>query len=177
MASGFFSATSSMSVPPCVEKRTSGLRLVTSTRTAAYHSRWIGQRSSTRTRSTRLPPIVMPSISRAIAAPSAGVSAILMPPDFPRFPVGTWALITEGPIFATAADASSALLQTVPLGIGTPAGARTFCLAAYSSRFIAMVLSSVPGPMRTKKLFFGRLVFGDGNHEMGNVEEVLVVQV
>src|SRR5258708_32775027 len=100
-----------------------------------------------------------------------------MPPDFPRFPVGTWALITEGPIFATAADASSALLQTVPFGIGTPAGARTFCLAAYSSRFIAMGLSSVPGSMRTKTLLFVRVVFGEGTTTMGDVTERLVGQV
>src|SRR5882757_3484511 len=41
----------------------------------------------------------------------------------------------------------------------------------------ALVLSSVPGPMRSKELFFGWLVFGDGHHEMSDVEKVLVVQI
>jgi hypothetical protein len=29
-------------------------------------------------------------------------------------------------------------VQTIPFGIGTPAGDSTWCLAAYSSRFMAM---------------------------------------
>ena len=69
--------------------------------------------------------MVMPRMARAAAAPSSALSAILMPPDLPRLPVGTCAFTTEGPILATAADASSGVLQTMPFGIGTPAGNNT----------------------------------------------------
>ncbi len=161
-----------MSIPPSVENSTSGLRLVTSIMTAAYSSRSIGQRSSTRRRSTRLPPIVISSIALAAAAASSGPSAIFIPPDFPRLPASTCALITEGPMLATAALTSSGVLQTTPFGINTAAGSRTFL-----QNSSAMFLSSVPSPMRAKKLFFRWLIFGDGDHEMGDVEKVFVVQI
>src|ERR1700761_1027275 len=121
--------------------------------------------------------MAMPRMERAAAAPSSGVFTSLIPPDLPRFPVGTCAFTTLGPILTTASVTSSAVVQTSPSGVGTPAGASTLRLAANSSRFIAGVLSSVTRPMRAEQFLFRRLVFGDRHHEMGDVEEMLVVQV
>src|SRR5580700_6675632 len=130
---------------------------------------------STRTSETTWPPIDMPRMERAALSPSSGVFTSLMPPDLPRLPVGTCALTTLGPILATASDASSGVVHTSPFGVGTPAGASTLRLAANSSRFIVCFLSSVTRPMRAEQLFLRRLVFGDRHHEMGDVEEMLVV--
>src|SRR5258705_6220294 len=83
--------------------------------------------------------MLISSIALAAAAASSGPSAIFIPPDFPRLPASTCALITEGPMLATAALTSSGVLQTTPFGINTAAGSRTCCLAAYSSKFICDV--------------------------------------
>src|ERR1700750_1938535 len=116
-------------------------------------------------------------ISRAAFAASSGVWTSLMPPDLPRLPVGTCAFTTDGPRSATAADACSAVSQTFPSGVGTPAGTRTCCLAAYSSRFIVAVLFSVTRPMRPEQFFLARLVLWNGSDEVRDIEEVFVIQV
>jgi hypothetical protein len=59
-----------------------------------------------------------------------------MPPALPRFPTGTCALTTQGPICAAAIAASFALRHRIARSTGMAAGASTSDLAACSSKFI-----------------------------------------
>src|SRR3989304_56543 len=117
----------------------------------------------------------MPRICDATCSASAGVLASLMPPALPRLPVGPWALPPQGPISPAAVAAPAAPVTRMPRGTGMPAGESTSDFAACSSKF--MNLLAVFFPMRAVQSLFARLFLGNGGDEVGDVEEVLVVQV
>src|SRR5215467_8741428 len=123
----------------------------------------------------------IPRICPAALCASSGVGASLMPPALPRSPVGTCALITQGPIFAAAIAASAAVIHRIPRGTGIPAGVRISDFAACSSKFIARrnprPLLAVFLPIGAEQGFLARLVFRDGVDEVGDVEKVPVVQI
>src|SRR5215472_1567715 len=97
--------------------------------------------SATSTVCTVWPLISMPRIRAAFSCASSGVSASFTPPALPRPPVFTWALITASglaPGLAAAnssatCPACSAVLATLPCGIGTPYSANS-SFAWYSKR-------------------------------------------
>src|SRR5690348_3343888 len=120
--------------------------------------------------------MLMPRICPANFSASAGVLASLMPPALPRFPVGTCAFTTHGPICAAALAASFALMHRMPRGTGMAAGASTSALAAFSSKFMGTLLA-VFRPVGAEQFLFARLVFRDRGDEVGDVEEVFIVEV
>ena len=61
------------------------------------------------------PPMSMPRMALAWARASSGEEASLIPPAFPRLPVGTCALTTQGPM-AWAAVAASSAVRAIWLG-------------------------------------------------------------
>src|SRR5689334_21160457 len=85
-------------------------------------------------------PMRMPMIFSAACPASSGDPASLIPPALPRFPVGTCALITQGPILAAAIAASAAEMHSRPRGTGILAGARISDFAACSSKFMRVSL-------------------------------------
>src|SRR5262245_35454730 len=122
----------------------------------------------------------IPRICPAAFCASSGVPASLMPPALPRLPVGTCALITQGPIFAAAIAASDALMHRIARGTGIPAGVRISDFAACSSKFIARRnprLLAVFLPIIAEQGFLARLVFRDGGDQVGDIEKVPVVQI
>src|SRR5271168_2378312 len=121
----------------------------------------------------------MPRIAATAAAASTALSALRMPPDLPRLPVGTCALTTQGPIEPNADLASSCVPQSSPRGTGTPAGASTIALAAYSSKFITHPCCSaaVFFPVRPEQFLFARSVLRDHGDEVSDVEEMLVAEI
>src|SRR5262245_27212350 len=138
----------------------------------------------------------MPSICVAAFRASSGVPARLMPPALPRLPAGTCALITQGPSLAAAMAASAAFVQRTPCGSGMPAARKTNDLAACSSKFITNshlpcidprpnrqpfsgghLLFAIFLPIRAEQRFLTRLVFRDGGDEVGDIEEIHIVQI
>ena len=85
----------------------------------------------------------IPRIASAAAPAAAASSAARIPPALPRFPAGTWALITTGTASSSAAArASAALRASRARGVSSPA-ARSNGFAACSSKFI--LSDSLPG--------------------------------
>src|SRR5512132_1921800 len=138
----------------------------------------------------------MPSICAAAFRDSSGVAARLMPPALPRLPAGTCALITQGPSLAAAMAVSAAFVQRIPCGTGMPAARKTNDLATCSSKFITHShlpcidprhepataarghsLLAIFLPIRTEQRFLTRLVFCDGGDEVGDVEEIHIIQI
>src|SRR3954454_5363336 len=86
--------------------------------------------------STTWPLMSRPMMSLAFCSASAGSSASLTPPAFPRPPVSTWALTTTcPPSSCAAARASSGVRATRPSETGIPNCAKS-CLPWYSKRSI-----------------------------------------
>ena len=95
--SGVAAFTSSMSIPPSTENRTSGPLLTGSLRTAAYSSRAIGSACSTSTALTGNPLIGFPSRFAAACCACAGVSANWMAPGLAALTGGDLGLDDDPP--------------------------------------------------------------------------------
>ena len=134
-ASGFFSATSSISMPPCdggdgeegavgaVEQVGEVVLLGDVRRVSASITLW-----------TVWPLMSMPRMSVARATASSGSAASLTPPALPRPPTFTCALTTDLPPSRSAtARAASGVSTTSPASTGTPCLAKR-SLAWYSNR-------------------------------------------
>src|SRR5262245_38748663 len=118
----------------------------------------------------------MPRTSAAARSASSGVAASLIPPALPRLPAATCALTTEGPSAAAAALASAGLAQSTLRGTAMPAGVSTLALPTCSSKSIA-ASAPVPGPVVAEQLFLARLVLRDGGDQVGDVQEMAVIEV
>src|SRR3954452_20574635 len=120
--------------------------------------------ASIQTSCTMCPRMSIPRMFCACSSASTRLLATLIPPAFPRPPICTCALTTQGyPISSAAATASSTVVAGEPLGTGTPWRAKS-CLPWYSSRSIggrpSLSLRPAPdvrvAPVDQRRAFHGR---------------------